>query len=259
MNCKTQTEVIHIIKHCLRNKFVRYRPETREMPFHYRLLGKDRMALYSFIQSLNTSFGTSIFEPVAVKLAENHFAEITRQYTLGKNISKGAQETIEKIINDLSCAKTSPNKFSETEKIRKQCQIGPIYELKTVKADLYLRDTDGEEYLFDLKTAKPNASNFKDFKRTLLDWVGIELHQNTKAKIHTIIAIPYNPYAPKPYERWTIKGMLDLKAELMVGKDFWDFLGGAGAYEHILNCFEKAGIELRSEIDEYFLKFRGHQ
>ncbi|MDR0411845.1 MAG: TdeIII family type II restriction endonuclease, partial [Treponema sp.] len=27
------------------------------MPFHYRLLGRDRMALFSFIQSLNTTFG----------------------------------------------------------------------------------------------------------------------------------------------------------------------------------------------------------
>lgn len=45
----------------LRNKFENYKPETSSMPFHTRLLGKDRMALYSFIQSLNTNFGTSIF------------------------------------------------------------------------------------------------------------------------------------------------------------------------------------------------------
>jgi len=43
------------------------------MPFHTRLLGKDRLALYSFIHSLNTNFGTTIFEPVAVALASTHF------------------------------------------------------------------------------------------------------------------------------------------------------------------------------------------
>ncbi len=32
------------------------------MPFHTRLLGTDRLALYSFIHSLNTNFGTSVFE-----------------------------------------------------------------------------------------------------------------------------------------------------------------------------------------------------
>jgi len=46
-----------------------------------------------------------------------------------------------------------------------------------------------------------------------------------------------NPYEPKPYQRWTLKGMLDLTYELKVAAEFWDFLGGAGAYEDLLNCF----------------------
>ena len=45
------------------NKLKKYKPETEHMPFHHRLLGKDRMALFSFIHSLNTTFGTSLFEP----------------------------------------------------------------------------------------------------------------------------------------------------------------------------------------------------
>ena len=61
------------IENCLRNKFSNYVPINNEMPFHYRLLGKDRMALYSFMQSLLTTFGTSIFEPVAAELAKNKF------------------------------------------------------------------------------------------------------------------------------------------------------------------------------------------
>ncbi len=34
----------------LRSKFESYNPETSYMPFHTRLLGNDRMALFSFIQ-----------------------------------------------------------------------------------------------------------------------------------------------------------------------------------------------------------------
>ena len=76
------------------------------------------------------------------------------------------------------------------------------------------------------------------------------------AKISSYIAIPYNPYEPKPYERWTLKGMLDLNYGLKVGKEFWDFLGGKGAYEELLNCFERVGIEMMSEIDEHFSRFK---
>ena len=58
-------DIENTIKESIRSKLSNYNPETNNMPFHYRLLGKDRMALFSFIHSLNTTFGTSIFEPVA--------------------------------------------------------------------------------------------------------------------------------------------------------------------------------------------------
>jgi len=50
--------------------------------------------------------------------------------------------------------------------------------------------------------------------------------------------------------------MLDLDKELKVAEELWDFLGKDGAYAELLNCFERAGIELRPEIDAYFSKFK---
>lgn len=250
-----KNHIQQVIKTCLRNKFQNYKPESNNMPFHYRLLGKDRMALYSFIQSLNTTFGTSIFEPVAVALAKNRFKQAIAQYVVGKTISDGCQQSIQTIMNRLTLG-NNPQKLKEIKQIRKAVGKGKINELRTVKADLFLERKDGETFLFDLKTVKPNISNFKDFKRTLLEWAGIVLTQNPKTKINTLIAIPYNPYEPKPYERWTLKGMLDLKYELKVAEEFWDFLGGKGAYKDLLDCFEKAGIEMRKEIDNYFSRFK---
>jgi len=66
-------QVEDVLKQSLRHKFQNYNPEPAVMPFHTRLLGKDRMALFSFIHSLNTNFGTSIFEPVALTLAQENF------------------------------------------------------------------------------------------------------------------------------------------------------------------------------------------
>ena len=67
----------NVLRNSLRHKFKNYNPEPASMPFHTRLLGKDRMALFSFIHSLNTNFGTSIFEPVALALASSSFASAT--------------------------------------------------------------------------------------------------------------------------------------------------------------------------------------
>jgi len=93
-----------VLKNSLRNKFENYNPEPASMPFHTRLLGKDRMALFSFIHSLNTNFGTSIFEPVALALASDSFASASSQQTAGTQISSEAHRVIQNIMDSLSIA-----------------------------------------------------------------------------------------------------------------------------------------------------------
>jgi hypothetical protein len=247
--------VEEVLKASLRNKFQNYSPEPASMPFHTRLLGKDRLALYSFIHSLNTNFGTSIFEPVGLALAQKNFKMAAAQATAGEQISTEAQVEIQKIIDGLTTAINLPNKKEEIERIRKVCQTGEMVTVRPTKVDLMFETNEGAYYLFDIKTAKPNAGGFKEFKRTLLEWVAVILANKPNAKVNTFIAIPYNPYAPEPYSRWTMRGMLDLENELRVADEFWDFLGGKGTYKDLLDCFERVGIELREEIDLYFKNF----
>lgn len=66
--------------------------------------------------------------------------------------------------------------------------------------------------------------------------------ENPKANVQTIIAIPYNPYEPQPYNRWTMRGMLDLEHELKVAEEFWDFLGGLGAFKIYLKFLRRLGL-----------------
>lgn len=247
-----------VLRASLRNKFKNYKPEPASMPFHTRLLGKDRLALYSFIHSLSTNFGTSIFEPVGLALAQKHFKSATTKAVAGECMSSEAQKAIQNIIDGLTTAETAPNKAKEIEIIRKVCKKGTMIKVKPTQIDLMMESKNGEYFLFDIKTAKPNAGGFKEFKRTLLEWVAVFLAKNPKAKINTLIAIPYNPYEPEPYNRWTMRGMLDLESELKVASEFWDFLGGKNTYQDLLDCFERVGIELMDEIDKYFKRFKNH-
>ena len=240
----------------LRNKFLKYKTRTCRDAFHTRLLGTDRLALYSFIHSLNTNFGTSVFEPVAVALAKSNYADAKAQVKAGDYISAGAFQVIQAIMTDLTAANGLPDKASEIERIRAAtARAGEMIKVKPTKIDVFVEAESGELFLFDIKTAKPNAGGFKEFKRTLLEWIAAVLADTPDTKVNSLIAIPYNPYAPEPYNRWTMRGMLDLSQELKVAEEFWDFLGGAGAYQDLLNIFERVGIELRDEIDKYFTKF----
>lgn len=249
------SNVAAVLKTGLRHKFQNYNPEPASMPFHTRLLGKDRLALYSFIHSLNTNFGTSIFEPVAKAVAAANFQSALSQQVAGTTISSQAHNVIQNIMDNLATANSNPDKPAEIEAIRAVCQQGQMRNVKLTKVDIKLIAHDGTIYLFDIKTAKPNAGGFKEFKRTLLEWVAATFANNPSANVQTIIAIPYNPYDPQPYNRWTMRGMLDLQNELKVAEEFWDFLGGQGTYQQLLDIFERVGIELRPEIDDYFARY----
>ena len=253
---KQISSIENTIKKSISNRFEKYNPEPAVMPFHTRLLGKDRLALYAFIHSLNTSFGTSIFEPVAVSLAAYRFKTVKAQQKSDTQISSEAQRVIQQIMDDLTTATKKPNKKQEIEMIRAVCQKGVIKTVKPTRIDIYLKSDKDELFLIDIKTAKPNKGGFKEFKRTLLEWVATVLFENPNAQINTLITIPYNPYQPKPYSRWTMAGMLDLQNELKVAEEFWDFLGGTGAYDDLLGCFERVGIEMRDDIDKYFKKIK---
>lgn len=249
-------QIANLLKEKIRRKLSDYSPESNHMPFHVRLLGQDRMALFSFIQSINTMLGTSVFEQVAAVIAAPHFKQAINQYKdFNNTISDKAQAVIQHIVDDLRAVRTQPNKAVETAEILRVAQTGTLKKVKRPRIDLFLKSEDGTEYYFDLKTAKPNVDEIVGFKRKMLEWVAIRGAINPQPKIYTGLAIPYNPYHPQPYDRWTFQGMFDLPNEIKVAEEFWDFLGGKNAYEELLQVFENVGIELRPEIDAKFSTF----
>ena len=235
----------------IRQKLATYDPETNSMPFHFRLLGKDRMALFSFIQSVNTILGTSIFEQVGKIIAEPRAKRAIGQYKeFEGHISSEAVLKIDSIMRELRSASRKPDKEKETKEVLAVAGKGEMGKKLKKRVDLFVEIKDEVEYYFEIKTAKPNINEFTGIKKQMLDWIAMRGSENPRAKVKTIVAIPYNPYEPKPYERWTLQGLFDLRQEVLVGSEFWDLLGGKGTYEDLLKVFEQAGLELYDEIEK---------
>ncbi|MDR0272759.1 MAG: TdeIII family type II restriction endonuclease, partial [Clostridiales bacterium] len=135
MTSEMRKNVEHTIAECLRVKFRNYKPKNNYMPFQYRLLGRDRLALYSFIHSLNTTFGASVFEPVAVSLAKERFTFADKQCIVGDELYAGCGEAIEKIMSDLETSRRSPNRADEL-KILRDSLTGNKIKRKPTLADL---------------------------------------------------------------------------------------------------------------------------
>ncbi len=208
------------------------------------------MALFSFIQSVNTTLGTSIFEKVGQLIAKPLFKEAKDRYDLQGFISSEAVLKIDSIMRELRSARRKPNKKLETKEILFIAQKGKLGQKIKKRVDLFVVGQDETENYFEIKTAKPNINEFTGIKKQLLDWIAMRGSIKPEIKIKTYVAIPYNPYEPQPYERWTLQGLFDLNEEVLVGTEFWNMLGGHNTYDDLLKVFEEAGIELRDEIDK---------
>ena len=256
LSSKTVDKIRELLTDTVRDKLKKYRPETVHMPFHHRLLGKDRYAMFSFIQSINTTFGISIWEQVAVILAEGAGNYAERQYKLLGEIDSETEKLINDIHYKLRKGESAANKINEIDKIRNKIKKGEAKTDPDSVVDLFVKIGNEENY-FDITSAKPNMKEFVALKLKLLRWTALRLSQDKNVKVFTRLAIPYNPYHPEPYERWTLKGLYDLeREEILVGEDFWNFVACDDIYEELLDIFQGVGKELREEIDRKFAEFR---
>jgi type II restriction enzyme len=71
------------------------------------------------------------------------------------------------------------------------------------------------------------------------------------ADVMTRLAMPYNPYEPEPYSRWTDGGLYDFShGEILVGKEFWNHVGRGDVYDDLLDIFSQAGEQVRKGLDK---------
>ncbi len=87
-------------------------------------------------------------------------------------------------------------------------------------------------------------------KRDLLEIHAMRSVEGKKVKIY--LGMYYNPYYPEEYQRWTCLKFFDKGNDFLIGKDFWDFLGGNGAYEELIDIYEKVREEIRPVLDQKF-------
>lgn len=243
---KEQREKIKILlRNKLQAKLNRYVRESTYMPFLVKLIqDEEKVSAYSFIHSVATMLGMSIYEEVAKIIAEPSSEQVATKVDVGGTLSNEQLKIIEKIVLELRDGKRKVNKDQEVKEVLKApTDNGKSYKKDRI-ADFFMK-RKGKEYYFEIKTVKPNIDVFTASKIKLLQWVA-----RKRKPIMTILAFPYNPYHPQPYTRFTEQGVIDKEKELLVGKEFWDFLGGEGTYEELLNIFDEVGKEFKQKISK---------
>ena len=125
-------EIKNLLRNSIREKIEKRSEESDSMPFHSLLFGADRLAVYRFMHSMNTSIGMSMYEPLAKIVAREKFDSAEIQCKAGNLISSRAQEVIQEIVDDLSTERVQVNKLEEIEKIRNVAKKGETRQIKLV-------------------------------------------------------------------------------------------------------------------------------
>lgn len=229
----------------IEEKLSRYMRETSSMPFLTRLIqDSEKVASYSFIHSIATSLGMSIYEDVSRIIAEDNSEECFTKYDIGGVISREQKSVIEEIVRKLRNGEKSVNHSDEVKKIlHTSARSGKVQKEGRI-ADFYMK-RDGREHYFEIKTVKPNIDVFTKSKTKLLEWVA-----RKRKLISVYLAFPYNPYHPQPYERFTLQGLLERKKEFLVGDEYWNYLGGKNTFEELLALFNDVGKKHKDKIEQ---------
>lgn len=249
MKPEVEKELKLLLTSSIQDKIRRYNPETESKPFFEAIFSKRTVNLASLIQSFYTTFGTSIYEQIAVLLASRnagYFAE--RQHVLLGEIDQNTETLINNLHLEILRSPVAISKEKQIDQIRDSIKQGsPDRDPESI-VDVFIRIPSGQEFYFDVTSVKPNIKEFRTLKKKLLRWVALRLSVDRSANVNTALAIPYNPYHPQPYARWTAGNLFDA-GELLVGADFWNFVAGADIYEELLDIFREVGRELRPVID----------
>ena len=234
---ETRKKVKELVKNVILSKIDNYAAETEYKPFFQAIFTKEQILMHTIVHLFYTSFGMSIYEQLVKVLAEGTGYEAHTQYDLLGEIDEKTEAIISKIDMNLRAGKRNSDIKAEFEEIKKSIQKGKLSEDPDKRVDVFVKKSDGTEAYFDITSPKPNIKEFVALKKKLLRWMGLRLGTNKNAKVITALGLPYNPYHPEPYNRWTKGNMYDSN-QLMVGQDFWNFVAGKNIYDEFIEIFE---------------------
>lgn len=222
--------------------------EQTYRPFHTALLSEDAIFWSGFERSFSTSFGQRVIEELARLVALSNGADnAQRQRETNITIDSAYAEAISAHMHSLrSHSRTQPNDWqSSLAEIHAVKPIGRTTSMRII-SDLWWHK-NGVDYFISLKTVKPNIDQTAVAKEDCL-YLSIAL-PNCK----TYFGLPYNPYGEKKgsYSFNPPMGIFDFRHDpvVLIGKEMWDTIGGAGCYEELLSIAREVGKQTKPAID----------
>lgn len=213
----------------------------KAFPFHDLFFRDDALIAFKLQRSIVTSMGMTLYPRLAELVASDKNQDVHRDHAITGVLPEEMCNTIERVVTELRTGQRSPHHTTEMGEIL-SAQIGPGVERQVI-ADLYIGDFPGGEFFAELKSPKPNLDICAESKKKLLYFLAMKELQGQGA--FAFFAFPYNPYVYREAYEWPYtKLVLDLANEVLIGQEFWNFIGGKGTYETLLDIVAEVKVEV---------------
>ena len=243
MKIETRSAICKILRGCVNNTLKRIQKKVTHKPFHEALLSKELLVASAFERSFSTSLGQKAVEEISQQIAIDHGAECIRQKETQVNIYKGALDEITRIMGDLREGVKSPDWNTEIKKICAFKKGDTV--VQRVISDLWLKKGSHETFI-SIKTVKPNLDQTEIAKRDML------LLKADDPTRNVIFGLFYNPGGEERNDyNWTIPNKIFNMLEddcVLIGADYWNFIGGKNTYSDLLEIFSEIGEDTRERL-----------
>lgn len=205
----------------------------------------------SVVGGLETSMGTTVWEPIATILAEANGFEVLKEKILKPSpFPEALAHELTIVMNLREHRDTWISAQECVTRLRKVAEAIDQSSLEYVRpssgtgVDVYFRK-EGTEYAYDIKTVQPNVGSIKSFNKQILEWYAYRLCKDPTANIECKIAYPYNPFVGNFWARTPhTGGVMQTGVDAVVEDEFWDFLSGmTGTYAEITDIFKELNAE----------------
>ena len=197
----------------------------------------------SYIGGLETSLGTGLWENLAVRLASENGFEVLDEKEFNDSVPN-INSDLRSLIAEFTTRAQDDDIPMTTflEELRVFIDSNNIASSSNQKltsgtgVDVWLKKGE-TEFMFDIKTVKPNRGAFNGYFQQLIYWNAHRVLQNNNIKLRTAIVFPYNPYKT-PY--WNNKRCDPLvkSEDALSDNEFWKLLtDNDNALEEIFEGF----------------------
>jgi hypothetical protein len=256
----TRDEVYTIVRQTVINSISGYIANRQNALPNFQILDliiPTERRIRSVVGGMETSLGTTLWEPLAKAIAKlNGFEVINQKLLSPSNMPAILQNTVQMLIEGRNNKNPQYDAKHCHDRIKEVCQnflINPINDFKPPAkgfgVDIWLKKDD-INYFFDTKTVQANVGSYAKCFSQILNWYSYFYSRYPDQNSSARIVFPYNPYGQVDFWSRTIgKGWpLEPSNEGWVQDDFWDFCSGLQntysiIYEAFIDISETGDLE----------------